>query len=172
MKLIKARQSEKLDEYSCEGVDKCTAGVAIDGSLNTGSVTEYSEGDARWKGNMVEPLQVKKVEFYLNVYTDQESVHWSLPGDIANASSAAFHKMATKKEYYLLVRHIIYKQPHIIYKQPNFRVELRDAQNEAQSCYEVAKYFWNRGSRFYNFILKCMENKQRFAKLTKVAKNF
>ena len=75
MKLLNFRQSSKLNEYNCEGADKCTAGVAIDGDFNTGSVTEYREGDAWWKGNMVESLQVKKVEFYLNVYTDQECVH-------------------------------------------------------------------------------------------------
>ena len=77
MKLIKPRQSEKLNEYNCEGADKCTAGVAIDGNLNTGSVLEYSEGGTWWKADTVEPLQVKKVELYLNVYTDQECVHWS-----------------------------------------------------------------------------------------------
>ena len=34
-----------------------------------------------------------------------------------------------------------------------------------QSCYEIAKLF-------DNFGLKCMKNKQKLAKLTKVAKNF
>ena len=50
-----------------------------------------------------------------------------------------------------------------------------NTRNEAQSCYEVAKYFWNRGSRLVSFFLtifKCMENKQKFEKLTKVNKNF
>ena len=50
---MKARQSSKLNKYNCEGVDKYTAGVAIDGNLNTGSVTEYSEGDIWWKGNII-----------------------------------------------------------------------------------------------------------------------
>jgi hypothetical protein len=48
-------------------------------------------------------------------------------------------------------------QIHIFfYKQPHFRVEprvaIKNSQNEAQSCYEVAKYFWNRGSR----LLSCL----------------
>ena len=40
------------------------------------------------------------------------------------------------------------KYTHFFYKQPHFRVEprvalLKNSQNEAQNCYEVAKYFWN-----------------------------
>ena len=63
----------------------------------------------------------------------------------------------------------------LFYKQPHFRVEPRVAikipKIEAQSCYEVAKYFFLESrlkvaKLFDNFGLKCMKNKQIFAKLT------
>ena len=42
--------------------------------------------------------------------------------------------------------------------------------------FELSLYFWNSKLKvaklFDNFRLKCMENKQKSAKLTKVAKNF
>ena len=49
------------------------------------------------------------------------------------------------------------------------------SQNEAQSCYEVAKYFWNPGSRLLSCLIlgsNVWKNKQKLAKLTEVAKNF
>ena len=80
---------------------------------------------------MVEPLQVKNVDLYLNAYAGRYQAV------IADASSAAFHNGSKEGGKLLGLTHF--------YKQPHFRVELRDAQNEAQSCYEVAKYFLNRG---------------------------
>ena len=65
------------------------------------------------------------------------------------------------------------------YKQPNFRVEPRDAIKNPKMRLKVAMKLLSIfgieaevAKLLHNFSLKCMENKQKLAKLTKVAKNF
>ena len=63
-----------------------------------------------------------------------------------------------------------------LYKQPHFRVEPRVAIEYPKMRLKVAmkllSIFGIVAKLFDNFRLKCMENKQKLAKLTKVAKNF
>ena len=59
---------------------------------------------------------------------------------------------------------------HIFYKQSHFRVEPRIAMKFHKiSCYEVAKYFQNRGSRLLNFWPFLVSNVR---KTSKIRQNF
>ena len=67
---------------------------------------------------------------------------------------------------------------HFFYKQPHFRVESRVAIKTPKMRLKVAMKLLSIfgievqvDKLFDNFRLKCMENKQRLAKLTKVAEN-
>ena len=63
-----AKQSEKCKYGSCSGASKCTAQLAIDGNLDTRSITEYRETNSWWECELKDWYKVKRVELYLSSY--------------------------------------------------------------------------------------------------------
>ena len=77
-----AKQSEKCKWGSCRGASKCTAQLAVDGDLNTLSLTEYRATDAWWQCDMKHEYMVKKVELYLSSYAYRQGAYKHLQVNI------------------------------------------------------------------------------------------